>query len=113
MCYQLSTRFLYPNLGEITITHLEGDPRGKIVLLFDDVIMSGGTAAESAQQLKDQGATEVYFFATHGVFVNDALEKLRHSAIDHIVITNSIEQSAGLEFVTILDASPVFIKSLQ
>lgn len=98
--------------GEITMTHLEGDPTGKIVLLFDDVIMSGGTAAEAAKQLKEQGATQVYFFATHGVFVGDALEKLQQSDIDHLVITNSINHETLPSEVIVLDSSSLFCERM-
>ena len=98
--------------GVITMTHLEGDPKNKIVILFDDVIMSGGTASEAADQLKKQGAAEVYFFATHGAFVGDALEKLQKSAIDHLVITNSIYHETLPTQVTVLDCSSVFCEKM-
>lgn len=98
--------------GEITMTHLEGNPKDKIVLLFDDVIMSGSTAAEAADQLKNQGALQVYFLATHGVFVGDAVEKLEQSAIDRLVITNSIYHEKLPDTITVLDCSSIFCERL-
>lgn len=101
--------------GEITMTHLEGSPENKTILLFDDVIMSGSTALEAATQLKAQGAERVFLLSTHGVFVGDALEKLlfQSSAIDQIIITNSIHHQDLPEQITVLDCSSLFTTRMQ
>ncbi len=71
----------------------EGVPvEDKTVLIFDDVILSGGTVMRAADILKQHGAKEVIFLATHGLFVNDSLAKLEKSNVDRIIITNSIAQ---------------------
>ncbi len=72
--------------------HLNGQVENKTVLLLDDVILSGGTVRRAATVLKQHGAKEVIFLATHGLFVNDSLNKLQNSDVDHIIVTNSIRQ---------------------
>ena len=67
--------------------------KGKTVFIFDDVILSGGTVRRAADVLKQHGAKEVVFLATHGLFVNDSLSKLEHSNVDRIIVTNSIHQA--------------------
>ena len=72
--------------------NLNGEVTNKTVLIFDDVILSGGTVRQAAHILKKHGAKEVVFLATHGLFVNDSLAKLQASAVDRIIIANTIEQ---------------------
>jgi ribose-phosphate pyrophosphokinase len=67
-----------------------GDVRGKTALIIDDIISTGGTIANSAQSLRQAGATSVLVFATHGVLAGDAKKKLESSQIDTIVVTDTI-----------------------
>ena len=99
--------------GQVTAQGLHGDVDGKIVLLFDDCILSGSTVVESAQLIKDQGAAEVHFFATHGIFTNNALQKLAESAVDKLIITNSIQQPEKIDNLFIQDVSHLFADALK
>lgn len=54
------------------VTVKEGDPKGKRVIIIDDLIQTGGTIIEAAKVLTEMGATQVDAFATHGVFPNDS-----------------------------------------
>jgi ribose-phosphate pyrophosphokinase len=81
--------------GQVTAHALHGgEVAGKNVLIFDDVIVSGGTVAESANLLKKEGARRVTFIATHGIFCNDGLETIEQSQIDQLLVSNSIAQPA-------------------
>ncbi len=99
--------------GEITEMGLSGDVTGKKVLLLDDIILSGGTAIEAARLLKEHGAKEVHFLATHGVFVNEGLKKIGASALDSVIISNSIAQATLPETIKQLDCAPVFAEALK
>ncbi|MDQ3008578.1 MAG: ribose-phosphate pyrophosphokinase [bacterium] len=76
--------------GNVTAVGVHGEIEGKIVILFDDVINTGSTVVETAQLLKENGATEVHFMATHGIFANDALAVIENSQVDSVLITDSI-----------------------
>jgi ribose-phosphate pyrophosphokinase len=100
--------------GEVSAIQIQGgDVTGKIVLLMDDVIVSGGTVTEAAKLLKQEGAAEVHFFATHGLFVGNAFDNLTDPAIDSIVITNSVHHQSLPERFKVLNIAPVFAKELK
>ncbi len=67
-----------------------GDVRGKVAIMSDDMIITGGTLIEGANALREAGATEVYACATHGLFPGDALERLEASALREIVVTDTV-----------------------
>jgi ribose-phosphate pyrophosphokinase len=99
--------------GEITHMGLHGEVKGKDVMLLDDVILSGGTAINAAELIKESDAKSVHFLSTHGVFVPNSLPKLAKSALDTIVISNSIKQDDLPEKIVVLDCSPVFAQALK
>ncbi len=94
--------------GQVTTTAVHGDVKNKIALIFDDVIMSGSTVVEAAKILKANGAQQVHFLATHGVFCNQAQEKIAQSVVDEVVITNSIYHPQLNDKIKTIDISPLF-----
>ncbi|NCN45071.1 MAG: hypothetical protein COU63_00655 [Candidatus Pacebacteria bacterium CG10_big_fil_rev_8_21_14_0_10_36_11] len=99
--------------GQVTTTKLDGEVKGKNIFIFDDAILSGQTVVEVAKMLKEQGAKEIHFLATHGVFTGDALESLAKSMVDSVTVTNSIERTEQFKKITILDISKVLVENLQ
>jgi len=63
---------------------------GKHVAIVDDIISTGGTIIKAAEQLKIQGAKKIVAACTHGVFANNALDRIR-LAVDEIYSTDTIE----------------------
>jgi ribose-phosphate pyrophosphokinase len=72
------------------VTEIAGRVRDKVAIVGDDVIMTGGTLLANVKVLKEQGAKEVWVFATHGLFCGDALAKFRNSDIAGIVVTDTV-----------------------
>ncbi len=70
--------------------HVIGDVAGKRCVLVDDMISTGGTIAEAATALRENGATEVHVGATHGVFCGPAKERLEAAPVESIVVTDTI-----------------------
>ncbi len=99
--------------GEITAVGLQGSVKDKIVLLFDDVIVSGGTVVETSELLKQEGAAETHFFATHGPLVPNAIDKLSNSTVDSITVTNSITHKQLPSNCKELDISELIVQSLE
>ncbi len=88
-----------PDVSEVT--EIVGDVNGKIAVVVDDMISTGGTLAKAAEALIKRGATQVYTCATHGIFAGDAVRVLAESPIEKIIITNTlpnIEANLGPKF---------------
>ncbi len=76
--------------GEVSVSSISGDVKGKAVIIFDDIINTGATAIETSAFLKQHGATRVIFLATHAVLAGDASAVLSKSTIDQLIVTNTI-----------------------
>ncbi|MFN3926586.1 MAG: ribose-phosphate pyrophosphokinase [Pseudanabaenaceae cyanobacterium] len=77
------------NVAEVM--NLIGDVRGKIAILVDDMIDTGGTITEGGKLLRQEGADRVYACATHAVFSPPAIERLSQPDIfEEVIVTNSI-----------------------
>lgn len=99
--------------GEVTAMGLHGDVKDKIVLIFDDCILSGATVVEAAEILKTEGANQVHFLATHGLFTSDAKRNLQNSQVDSVIVTNSITQNKLPPKIKIIDVSPNFVDAIR
>ena len=77
--------------GKTTMKVKNLDLDGKDVVIFDDIISSGGTMARAIQGLKDQGAGKVAAVCTHALPVPGANEKLKNAGADKIVATDTVE----------------------
>jgi len=73
-----------------TVGYVIGDVKGKIAILFDDIIDTAGSITEGAKLLLKEGAKKVYVCAAHPVFSGPALERLENSDIEEVIVTNSI-----------------------
>ena len=69
---------------------LMGNVKDKNVIMIDDIIDSAGTACKACQLLKDNGAKDIYFFASHGLLSGNADEKISNSHFTKVIITNIV-----------------------
>ena len=67
-----------------------GEVEGRLCILADDMIDTGGTIVSAADLLMARGATEVWAMATHGVLSGPAIERLEKSVISRVVLTNTL-----------------------
>ncbi|MCU9615288.1 ribose-phosphate diphosphokinase [Caldibacillus lycopersici] len=77
-----------PNVAEVM--NIIGNIQGKTCILIDDIIDTAGTITLAANALVENGAKEVYACCTHPVLSGPAIERIQHSKIKELVITNSI-----------------------
>jgi ribose-phosphate pyrophosphokinase len=82
--------------GEVKAQEIIGEVKGRNVLMCDDIIATAATVCDAARLVKERGAKKVYVGATHGVFVDGALEKLSHAPIEEVVITDTIPLDKGV-----------------
>ena len=87
------TRDRYTGQTKQVGKHLE--VKGKVVIIFDDIISTGGTIIGAAQILKEQGATEVYAACVHGLLIGDAEMRMLNAGVDEIVATDSVPGRNG------------------
>lgn len=80
-------------VDHMTLNVPKDEIRGKILVLFDDMIDTAGTACKSAETLinEDFGAQEVYFCAVHAILSGPALDRLAESTFTKIFLTNTLE----------------------
>ena len=81
-----------PNVSEVM--HVIGEIDGRNCVIMDDMIDTAGTLVSAADVLKERGAQRVLAYCTHPVFSGPALERIKNSQIDEVVITNTIPLSA-------------------
>jgi len=85
------------NGSEVETGNLIGTVEGKTVLMFDDMISTGGTVIKAAELVREHGATRVIAAATHGVLAGGAIEKFAGPEVDELVITDTIPIGTRLE----------------
>ncbi len=102
--------------GVVTGALLAGDVRGKVALIVDDLISTGGTLLRAAQACRDAGATAVHAAAAHGLFVEGAPELFASRLLDGITVANTVPpfrvRPESMPRLTILDASDMFARAI-
>lgn len=71
---------------------LVGNITGKTCILVDDLADTSNTITRAAKLLKKEGALKVFALVTHGVLSGDAIERIFHSGLDKVIVTNSVPQ---------------------
>lgn len=77
-----------PNVAQVM--NIIGDVKGHDCLLFDDMVDTAGTLTEAAIALKANGALKIYAACTHAVLSGPAIQRLNESALEEIIVTNTI-----------------------
>jgi ribose-phosphate pyrophosphokinase len=96
------------------IGYVVGDVKGKTAVLVDDMIDTAGTLCAAAQTVMEEGAARVIACATHGVFSDPAFERLEGSAIERIVVTDTIPQRPEApDNITVLTTAGTFADSIR
>ena len=93
--------------GESEVMNVIGAVDGKDCLLFDDIVDSGGTLCNAAEALLAKGASSVTAYITHGVLSGGAIARITGSALQELVITDSIQPSQA-----VLDARNIRVVSI-
>ena len=76
--------------GSVSSRKMEGEVKGKTAIIVDDMISTGKTIAEAAKLLKEKGVEEIYVFATHAVFSDEAKDILENSMAKKVFVTDSV-----------------------
>ena len=100
--------------NESEVMNLIGEVRGKRVILVDDMIDTAGTLCNAAKAVMEHGAKSVTACASHGVLSGPALERLRESPIEEVILLDTIElpPEKRLPMIHQLSAAPVFAEAI-
>lgn len=104
-----------PKANVSEIMNIIGDVEGKKCILIDDMIDTAGTIANAANALKDLGAKNVYACCTHGVLSGPAFERINNSAIEELVMLDTIKLPKGTDdkkFKSI-SVAPIFAEAIK
>ncbi len=126
---KIASRYVSHLNGELAIVHKKrmsgseveareiiGEVEGKNVLMCDDIIATAGTICSAASLVKERGARKIYVGATHGVFAEQALERLQTAPIDEIVVTDTIplgERGKGYRDIKVLSVAGMLGEAIK
>ena len=99
------------NVSEVM--NIIGDVEGRDVIILDDMVDTAGTLTKAADVLKVKGATSVMACCTHGVLSGPAFDRITASALDELVITDTIPLKAPHDKITVLTASEITAKTIS
>jgi ribose-phosphate pyrophosphokinase len=104
---------LKPN--QVVANRVVGDVEGRVCLIVDDMIDTGGTICKAADILFQSGAADVIVASTHAVLSDPATERLKNSRISEIVVTNTLPLTPEkqLDKLTVLTIAPLIARAIR
>ncbi len=98
------------------VMHVIGDVEGKNAILFDDMIDTAGTITQAAAALKENGAKRVVAACAHAVLSGPALERINDSALENVIVTNTIpmeDNKAKCSKLTVLSVAALLGEAIK
>jgi ribose-phosphate pyrophosphokinase len=101
--------------NQVVANRVVGDVDGRVCLIVDDMIDTGGTICKAADILFDSGAADVVVAATHPVLSDPATERLKNSRISEIVVMNTLPlpPEKQLDKITVLSIAPLIARAIR
>ncbi len=100
-----------------TVQALEvvGEVAGRVCVLIDDMIDTGGTIVAAAEQLMARGADEVYAATTHGLFSGPAVDRLKNSVIQEVIVTDTLPMppEKTIDKLEIVSVAPTIASAIR
>jgi ribose-phosphate pyrophosphokinase len=101
--------------NQVVANRVVGEVEGRVCILVDDMIDTGGTIVAAAETLFAAGAAEVIVAATHGVLSGPAVDRLKNSRISEVIVTNTLPLQPVQQFdkLTVLSISPLLARAIK
>src|SRR5687767_3212295 len=101
--------------NEVVANRVVGDVQGRVCILVDDMIDTGGTIVKAAETLFEAGAADVIVTATHGVLSGPAVDRLKNSRVSEVIVTNTlpIEPERHFDKLTVLSIAPLLARAIK
>ncbi len=102
-----------PNVSEIM--NIIGEIKDKNLLIIDDIIDTAGTLCNAANALKERGAKSVRACATHGILSGPAVDRIRDSALDELILLDTIPlaEEKKMDKIRVESVAPLFAQAIQ
>ncbi|TPQ20672.1 ribose-phosphate diphosphokinase [Streptomyces sporangiiformans] len=101
--------------NQVTVHEVVGDVEGRVCVLVDDMIDTGGTICAAAEALFAHGAEDVIVTATHGVLSGPAADRLKNSKVSEFVFTDTLPTPGelALDKITVLSIAPTIASAVR
>ncbi|SCL18621.1 ribose-phosphate pyrophosphokinase [Micromonospora rhizosphaerae] len=101
--------------NQVVANRVVGEVEGRVCLVVDDMIDTGGTITKAADILKEAGAAEIVVAATHALMSDPATERLKNSPISEVVVTNTLPlpPEKQLDKITVLSIAPLLARAIR
>ncbi len=98
---------------EAKVMHVIGEVAKKNVIVIDDMIDRAGTMVEAVRGLRENGAKDIYYGATHPVFSDPAIERIENSDLKEVAVTNTIPLRKEASKITVLSVASVLGEAIK
>lgn len=105
-----------PRANEAQVMNLIGEVDGRTCLLVDDMVDTAGTLCQAANALKERGASQVVAYCTHAVLSGKALDNIRDSQLDELIVTDTIplsDEAKSLKKIRQLTTADLLAESMR
>jgi ribose-phosphate pyrophosphokinase len=101
--------------NEAKVFEVVGDVRGRVCVVIDDMIDTGGTIVKAADQLFENGAKDVIVAATHAILSTPAKERFANSRVREVIVTDTlpIPEDRRFDKLTVLPVAPLIARAIQ
>jgi ribose-phosphate pyrophosphokinase len=105
-----------PSIANTVVMHeVVGEVEGRVCLLVDDMIDTAGTICQAAEALRARGAKAVIAAATHAVLSGPAIDRLKATAFQEVIVTNTlpIPEERRFDSLTVLSIGPLIARAIR
>lgn len=95
---------------------LVGNVKDRVCIIIDDIIDTAYTITKAAKMLHENGATQIYALVTHAILSGDALDRIQHSYLDRVVVSDSIYQNQctiSCDKISTFSIAPLLAESIR
>lgn len=102
--------------NESQVMHIIGDVKDKIAIILDDMVDTAGTLCHAARALKEHGAKEVHGCATHPVLSGPAIQRIKESVLESLIVTDTIplsDEARAMDKIKVLSVADLLGEAIR